>query len=87
MFEIFISHQAEKQYKKLDKKTKQRVNISINNLSQYPFSGKHIKKLRGALEGKHRYAIGDIRIVYEIDTDVKAVKVLSIKSRGDVYKK
>jgi mRNA interferase RelE/StbE len=87
MYDVLISHEAEKYYKKLDRNTKQRVNKAISSLSKEPLSGFHIKKLWGELQGKHRYAIGDIRIVYEVDTKNKIVKIKAIKSRGDVYKK
>lgn len=87
MYEILISNEAEKYYKKLAKNTKQRINKAISSISEEPLSGFHIKKLWGRLEGKHRYAIGDIRIVYEVDTKSSIVKIKAIKSRGDVYKK
>ena len=87
MYEVFISHEAEKYYKKLYKSTKQRINKSISSLSKEPLSGLHIKKLWGELEGKYRYAMGDLRIVYEVDTKNKIVKIKAIESRGDVYKK
>ena len=87
MYEVFISHEAEKYYKKLIRDTKQRINKAISTLSKEPLSGFHIKKLWGELEGKHRYALGDIRIVYEVDIKNNIVKIKAIKSRGDVYKK
>jgi len=87
MYEIYISSEAEKCYKKLDKRSKERINYSINSISKKPFSGVHIKKLWGELEGKYRYAIGSLRIVYEVDTKNKIVRIKAIKSRGDVYKK
>jgi len=52
-----------------------------------PLSGVHIKKLWGELEGMYRYAIGGLRIIYEVDTKNKVVKIKAIRSRGDVYKK
>jgi len=87
MYEVYISHEAEKHYKKLDKRSKERINNSISSISKEPLSGVHIKKLWGELEGKYRYAIGSLRIVYEVDTKDKVVKIKAIRSRGDVYKK
>ncbi len=52
-----------------------------------PLFGPHIKKLHGELEGKHRYEIGGIRIIYEVSASHKTVDVKAIRSRGDVYKK
>jgi mRNA-degrading endonuclease RelE of RelBE toxin-antitoxin system len=87
MYEVCISREVEKYYKKLDKRSKERINNSISSISKEPLSGVHIKKLWGKLEGKHRYAIGSLRIVYEVDTKNKIVKIKAIRSRGDVYKK
>ena len=86
MYEVYISREAEKYYKKLDKRSKVRINNSISSISKGPLSGVHIKKLWGELEGKYRYAIGSLRIVYEVDTKNKVVKIKAIRSRGDVYK-
>ncbi|NQS97609.1 MAG: type II toxin-antitoxin system RelE/ParE family toxin [candidate division Zixibacteria bacterium] len=86
MYEVLISHEAEKQYRKLDRNTKRRINNSITNISKEPLTSRHTKKLWGKLEGNYRYAIGDIRIVYEADNKNKIVKIKAIKSRGDVYK-
>ena len=87
MYEVYISREAKKYYKKLDKRSKVRINNSISSISKGPLSGVHIKKLWGELEGKYRYAIGSLRIVYEVDTKNKVVKIKAIRSRGDVYKK
>jgi mRNA-degrading endonuclease RelE of RelBE toxin-antitoxin system len=51
-----------------------------------PLFGQHIKKLHGDLEGKHRYRMGNIRIVYEVHLKAKTVEIKSIKGRGDIYK-
>lgn len=60
MYEVFISHEAEKYYKGQDKNTKRRLNKCIDNLSREPFSGSHIKRLHGELEGKYRARNGQI---------------------------
>ena len=74
-------------YKKQDQDTKRRINKCIENLSREPLFGPHIKKLHGELEGKHRYKVGGIRIVYEINTDNQTVEIKAIRTRGDVYKR
>ncbi len=86
MYEVLISHEAEKYYKKQDKNTKRRLNKCIDNLRRKPLFGQHIKKLHGELEGKHRYRMGNIRIVYEVNVKNKIIEIKSIKGRGDIYK-
>ena len=87
MYEVLISHEAEKYYKKQDKDTKRRLNKCIDSLSKEPISGIHIKKLHGELEGKYRYEMGVFRIVYEVNAKNRTVEIKSIRSRGDVYKR
>jgi mRNA interferase RelE/StbE len=86
MFEVLISHEAGKYYKKQNNQTKQRINGCIETLSREPLSGVHIKRLHGELEGKYRYAMGGLRIVYDVDTRERIVEIKAIGSRGDVYK-
>lgn len=87
MYEVLISHEADKHYKKQDKDTKRRLNKCIDNLSSEPIFSPHIKKLHGELEGKYRYEMGVLRIVYEVNIKDKIVEIKSIRSRGDVYKR
>ena len=47
MFEVLVSHEADKYYKKQDRDTKRRINKCIDNLSREPLFGPHIKKLHG----------------------------------------
>jgi len=87
MYDVLVSHEAEKYYKKQDKDTKRRINKCIDILIKEPLFGPHIKKLHGEFEGKHRYEAGGIRIVYKVNVSHKTVEVRAIRSRGDVYKK
>ena len=87
MYDVFVSHEAEKYYKKQVKDTKRKLNKCIDNLRREPIFGPHIKKLHGKLEGKYRYETGGFRIVYEVNIKNKAVEIKSIRGRGDVYKR
>ena len=87
MYEVLVSHEADKYYKKQDSDTKRRINKCVDILSREPLFGPHIKKLHGQLEGKHRYEVGGIRIVYKVNTKNKTVEIRAIRTRGDVYKR
>jgi len=52
MYEVYISREAEKYYKKLDKRSKVRINNSISSISKGPLSGVHIKKALGRIRRK-----------------------------------
>ena len=86
MYEVHISHEAEKEYKKQDTDTKRRLNQCIDELSREPLFGQHIKKLHGQLDGKYRYRMGNIRIVYEVNIKDKTIEIKAIRWRGDSYK-
>ena len=86
MYEVLISHEAAKSYRKQDTKTKQRLNRCIERISQDPLSDPHVKRLHGPLQGKLRYAMGGLRIVYTVDADKQIVSIVSIKNRGEAYK-
>jgi len=44
------------------------------------------KPLKGELSGKWSVRIGDYRIVYTINDDVKTVTLLSVRHRKTAYK-
>ncbi len=55
-------------------------------MSRNPLEGLHIKRLRGTQEGKYRYAVGDLRIVYWVNEEEKTIFIEAIGPRGDIYK-
>ncbi|MBI4684789.1 MAG: type II toxin-antitoxin system RelE/ParE family toxin [Nitrospirae bacterium] len=86
MYKLEFYKQAARYYKKLDAKTQKRINIAVDEMIKNPFEGLHIKKLKGRLEGKYRYNIGSLRIIYYVDVADKTIYVDAIGPRGDVYK-
>jgi mRNA-degrading endonuclease RelE of RelBE toxin-antitoxin system len=87
MYEIFISHEAEKYYKKQDADTKRRLNKCLDVLAVEPLTGVHVKRLHGELEGRLRYEMGGLRIIYKVNRNKKIVEIISIRGRGDIYKR
>ena len=85
MYKVFPHKKAVKYYESLDDKTARRVNKAIEVISRNPIEGRYIKRLRGTHEGKYRYAVGDLRIVYRVNREEKTVFVEAIGPRGDIY--
>ena len=85
-FETYLNRKAVKYYESLDDKTAKRINKAIKLISNNPFYGTHIKRLIGGLEGKYRYKVGDLRIVYSVNKDKGLVFIEAIGPRGDIYK-
>ncbi len=86
MFKLFLHKKAAKYYENMNERTARRINKAIEAMTKNPLDGRHIKRLRGKLEGKHRYALGDLRIIYKVDPEERSILVEAIGPRGDVYK-
>ena len=86
MFKILLNKKAIKYYEGLNVDYTKRINKAIEKISNDPFCGSHVKKLVGKLEGKYRYKIGDLRIIYSVDENKKIVFIEAIGPRGNIYK-
>lgn len=86
MYKPLLHKRASKYYESLEDNIARKVNKAIVDMTKNPFKGRHIKRLRGKLEGKYRYAVGDLRIVYIINADKRMIRIEAIGPRGDVYK-
>ncbi len=86
MYRLKFYKQVARYYKKLDIKKQRRINTAIDEIIKNPFEGYHIKKLKGRLEGKYRYNLDGLRVIYYVDVNKKIIYVEAIGPRGDVYK-
>ena len=85
MYEIRIRKQAQKKLQSLPKKARVRVVEKISRLGVNPDDDTlDVKKLTG--EPHYRLRVGDWRIIFDRDDEVKIIAIEKIKSRGDVYK-
>jgi mRNA interferase RelE/StbE len=83
MYDIKLSHNAVKIYKKLQAKDLKKIDHALSIIEKNPiyFPGKIIQ-LMGKLYGKYRYKIGDWRIIYTVDQDNEEVNVEAIALRS-----
>ena len=86
MYKVFPHKKAVKYYESLDDNTAKRINKAIDAMCRNPLEGPHIKRLRGKYEGKYRYAMGDLRIIYRVNEEEKIILIEAIGPRGDIYK-
>ena len=86
MYKILTHKKAVKYYENLDDKTAKRINKAFEAISKDPIENPHIKRLKGAHEDKYRFAVGDLRIVYQINTKDQTILIEAIGPRGDIYK-
>lgn len=83
---IEFSTDSEKYLRKLDKPTRIRILDHLNILAENPRDNElDIKKLKGKTN-LYRMRVETYRILYSIKDNVLVVYVVTIGSRGDVYK-
>lgn len=84
MYKISITKQALKELEHLPKKETQQISKAIDGLSNNPRpSG--CKKLKGESEYMWRIRVGNYRVIYTIDDQVKIIDVRKIGHRKDIY--
>ena len=85
MYEVYLEKAAENDLKRLPTTIFQRIIPHIRALAENPRpSGS--RKLTGS-KNDWRIRIGDHRVVYEIDEKVKAVRIMRVRHRGEVYRR
>lgn len=86
-WKIEVKPTAEKQYLKLDKKTKIRIKKALQELEQEenPLSHHNVRPLTGQLQGDYRLRVGDWRLLLTPDKNKKIIYIYAILPRGDDY--
>ena len=84
---IEIKPSAEKQYLKLDRKTRQRIKKALQVLEQEetPLFYPQVRPLTGKLKGDYRMRVGDWRVLFTPEKERKVLHVYAILPRGDAY--
>ena len=86
MYEIVLTKEAQKDYRKLAKSVARRVNQCLDGLRENPLRYPQAIPLKGKLAGSYRWRVGDWRVVYQVNTDEQVVTILQITHRSKVYK-
>jgi mRNA interferase RelE/StbE len=88
MITIIYALAANKDLESFDKSVSQRIVRKINELSTGPRPLSQAKALSGNLQGLYRYRIGDYRVIFDADKNVKIIilTILKISHRKDVYR-
>lgn len=81
--QIFITHQAKKQYSKIPNLNQQKIKDRLELIAQTPFIG---KSLKGQLDGCYSLRGWPYRIIYQIDSQKKVISVLAIIHRQGAHR-
>lgn len=85
MYKILYSPQSVKFINKLDTKRKEKVKTRMEHVAQDPLAhDSNLNKIKDMVHG-YRLRIGDIRLVYEINSAEKQIVVWKTDWRGSVY--
>ncbi len=85
MYEVYIEKTAETDLKRLPTTTFNRIIPRIKKLAENPRpSG--CRKLAGS-KNDWRIRIGDHRVLYEIDEKARAVRIMRVRHRREVYRR
>lgn len=84
-YSISIRASALKELSRLPKSILKKAESAIDSLSENPRPD-GVKKLKGSDENLYRIRIGDYRIIYLIEDEIKIVDIRKIGHRKDIYK-
>jgi len=82
-YNVVLSGQSERFFKKLDGKDKTNVQECLITLEEDAYSG---KRLHGDLKENFSLRVGKLRIIYAVSEKDKTVYVIAIGPRKTVYK-
>ena len=85
-WKIFFQKSAYKEYQKLPKKARAKIDEALKILSINPLSELlNFKKIRGK-DNHFRIRVGDYRIVYTPQNEKLIIRIIRVGHRKDVYK-
>ena len=81
VYKVFVHKAASQFCETADSKTAKMINSIIETISVNSAGGPRVKSLKGMIEGKHRYALEDVRVIYQIDDEDMIVFVEAIGTK------
>jgi mRNA interferase RelE/StbE len=85
VYEVYLEKAAENDLKRLPTTTFHRIIPHIKPLAENPRPSS-CRKLTGS-KNDWRIRIGDHRVLYEIDEKAKAVRIMRVRHRREVYRR
>ena len=85
MYEVHLERAVENDLKRLPTTTFHRIILQIKALAENPRPSGCLK-LTGS-KNDWRIRIGDYRVLYEIDEKAKAVRIMRVRHRREVYRR
>ena len=83
IYRLFYTRRAERDIKKLESDTKDRIGKALLRYSEEPL--RFAEKLSDPTLGEYRFRIGDYRVVFDVEGD--EIIVLRVGHRREIYKR
>ena len=83
IYKLVYTRRAERDIKKLEPKTKDRIGKALLRYSEEPL--RFAEKLSDPMLGEYRFRIGDYRVVFDVEGD--EIIVLRVGHRREIYKR
>jgi mRNA interferase RelE/StbE len=84
-YTVVISIDAGEFFESASATLQKKLDRCFERLKINPRNHPNIKSLKGELSGYYRYRVGDDRVIYEINDDLKLVTIIFIAHRSKVY--
>ncbi len=84
-YTVIISIDAQEFFESSSAALQKKLDRCFNRLKIDPRNYPNVKPLQGDLSGYYRYRVGDYRVIYEIDDNLKQVAIIFIGHRSRVY--
>lgn len=84
MYEVFLEHRVERELERLPAEVSRNVIKHLQALTEDP-RPVGCRKLVGS-ESDWRIRVGAYRVVYEIDDEAQAVRIMRVRHRTDAYR-
>jgi len=81
-YEFRATKRFERDFRRLTKEMKVRIDSAIRGLQENPYLGKF---LHGDLKGKRSLRIGDYRVIYAVDEESRTIALIAAGHRKGVY--
>lgn len=76
---------ARKEFKKLPKKDRRKIIVSIENLAKAPFEGNFRKLVN--YKNAYRIRVGDYRVIYKVFKQLLVIEIVRVGHRKDIYRR
>ncbi len=87
MWQIVLHKRVVKYYKRLPSTLQKAVKLAFHSIETSPTESENISLMSGDWAGWSRMRVGQLRIIFWIDTPNHKVFIDHLGPRGDVYKK